>query len=152
MGAAVEIKEFLDPSHVMIDVRAADKGGLLRELAANSAAALRLSPAAVTDALLQREKLGSTGTGGGIAIPHTRLPGIDKPFGMLVRLAQPIDFDAIDGQPVDVVFLLLLPDQPQGQQLNALACVARTLRIAEAVRKLRQAADGAAVYRLVAGD
>jgi nitrogen PTS system EIIA component len=96
--------------------------------------------------LLQREQLGSTGTGGGIALPHARLVGVDKPFGMLVRLAKPIDFDAIDGKPVDIAFLLLLPAGAQGEQLNALASVARKLRDAEVLRTVRGARDGNALY------
>jgi PTS system nitrogen regulatory IIA component len=96
---------------------------------------------------LKREALGSTGTGAGIAIPHARLEGIARPFGILVRLAKPIDFEAIDGQPVDLVFLLLLPAEPQGDQLNALACAARMLRDAQILRDLRRAADDAALYR-----
>lgn len=143
----MEIKDFLAPSHVMIDLRAFDKVRLLHELAQRAAATLDLASDAVSGALLQREELGSTGTGGGIAFPHARLPGVSKPFGMLVRLAKAIDFDAIDGRPVDIICLLLLPANPQGEQLNALACAARTLRDRETVRNLRGAADAAAFYR-----
>jgi PTS system nitrogen regulatory IIA component len=148
----VEIKDFLAQSRVTVDLRAADKVRLLRELAGRAAAALDLPADVVSSALLQREALGSTGTGGGVAIPHARLPGVDKPFGMLVRLAKAIDFDAIDGKPVDIVFLLLLPENSQGEQLNALACAARTLRDPEAVRNLRRAADDAALYRVVGNE
>jgi PTS system nitrogen regulatory IIA component len=148
----MEIKDFLAPSHVMIDVRASDKARLLRELAGRAAAALDLSADLVSSALLKREELGSTGTGGGVAIPHARLDGVSKPFGVLVRLAKAIDFDAIDGQPVDIVFLLLLPANPQGEQLNALACAARALRDPDAVRNLRHAGDDAALYRAATND
>jgi PTS system nitrogen regulatory IIA component len=148
----MEIKDFLAPSQVMIDVRAADKVGLLQALARRAAIALDLAADVVASALLNREELGSTGTGGGVAIPHARLAGVDKPFGMLVRLAKAIDFDAIDGQPIDIVFLLLLPEKAQGEQLNALACAARVLRDPEAVRNIRRAADVAAVFRAVTKD
>jgi PTS system nitrogen regulatory IIA component len=146
----MEIKDFLDPSHVMIDVRASDKARLLRALAGRAAAALNLSADLVANVLSKREELGSTGTGGGVAIPHARLDGVTKPFGMLVRLAKAIDFDAIDDQPVDIVFVLLLPAKSQGDQLNALACAARVLRDPDALRNLRRADDEAGLYRAVA--
>jgi nitrogen PTS system EIIA component len=143
----MEIKDFLAPSQVMIDVRASDKVGLLQELARRAAPTVGLAADAVASALLKREELGSTGTGGGVAIPHARLTGIEKPFGMLVRLAKAINFDAIDGKPVDIVFLLLLPEKTQGEQLNALACAARALRDPKTVRNIRRATDVAALYR-----
>jgi nitrogen PTS system EIIA component len=146
----VEIKDFLAPSHVMVDVRASDKTRLLRELARRAAATLHLDADTISAALLKREELGSTGTGAGIAIPHARLEGIAKPFGMLVRLTRAIDFDAIDGRPVDIVFLLLLPAESQGEQLNALACAARMLRDTQAVRDVRRAADDETLYHAVA--
>ena len=110
---------------------------------------LHLPVEEISAALLKREALGSTGTGGGVAIPHARVPGIGKPFGMLVRLDKAIDFDSIDGRKVDVVFLLLLPANVQGEQLNALAAVARTLRDPEMVQNVRRAADDAALYRAI---
>jgi PTS system nitrogen regulatory IIA component len=146
----MQIEEFLSPSEVGVDLRASDKVRLLQELARQAAAKLNLASDGVADALLKREELGSTGTGGGIAIPHARLAGVKKPFGMLVRLARAIDFDAIDGQPVDVVCLLLLPTNTHGEQLNALACAARTLRDADALRDVRRAKDNAALYAAVA--
>jgi PTS system nitrogen regulatory IIA component len=145
----MEIEDFLTPSEVALDVRASDKARLLKELARQAAAKLDLDPDAVAQALLQREELGSTGTGAGIAIPHARLEGVKEPFGMLMRLARAIDFDAIDGRPVDVVCLLLLPTHAQGEQLNALACAARALRDPDAIREVRRAQDGAALYDAV---
>jgi PTS system nitrogen regulatory IIA component len=147
----MEIRNFLAPSEVMIDVRASDKTGLLQVLARRAAAALDLEADAVASALLKREEIGSTGTGGGVAIPHARLLGIDKPFGMLARLSKAIDFDSIDDRPVDIVFLLLLPQKAQGAQLNALACAARALRDPEAVRDIRRALDADAMYRAATG-
>jgi PTS system nitrogen regulatory IIA component len=148
----MNITDFLLPQHVVVDLRAADKAQLLRELARRAATALGLPADQVSDALLKREALGSTGTGGGIAIPHARLAGVAKPFGMLVSLAKAIDFDAIDGRPVDIVCLLLLPTNSQGEQLNVLACAARTLRDADALRNIRHAGDDAALYRAAAGE
>ena len=146
----MEIEDFLNRSEVLLDVRASDKARLLKELARQAAAKLNLAPEAVADALLKREELGSTGTGAGIALPHARLAGVKKPFAMLVRLARAIDFDAIDGRPVDIVCLLLLPTNSQGEQLNALACAARTLRDPDAVRNVRWAPDAGALYDALA--
>src|SRR6185295_4339978 len=123
----MNIREFLAPTDVLADFAAPGKVSLLQGLAQRASGTLKLPAELISDALLKREELGSTGTGGGIAIPHARLPGLDKPFGILVRLRQPIDFAAIDGQPVDLVCLLLLPLASGKDQLNALASVARIL-------------------------
>jgi PTS system nitrogen regulatory IIA component len=136
----MEIRDFLLPIDTLIDVRMPDKTRLLQELATRAAAALSLDGHLISDALLKREHLGSTGTGDGVAIPHARIPQLKKPFGTLASLKHAIDFDAIDGKPVDIVFLLLLPAQ-SGDPLNALATVARKLRDPELVRRLRSAAD-----------
>jgi PTS system nitrogen regulatory IIA component len=127
----MDIKEFLTPGNVLTDLAASGKVGLLQGLAQRASDELKLPAELITSALLKREELGSTGTGGGIAIPHARIPGLNKPFGVLVRLKQPINVDAIDEQPVDLMFLLLLPAEPAKEQLNALAHVARILRSAE---------------------
>jgi len=111
---------------------------------------LKLPAELIASALLKREELGSTGTGGGIAIPHARIPGLDRPFGILVRLKQSIDFDAIDDQPVDLLFMLLLPVVSNKEQLNALASVARMLRNTESVRSLRRARDSADLFGVMA--
>jgi PTS system nitrogen regulatory IIA component len=103
----------------------------------------------VANEIEKRDELGSTGIGAGVSIPHARFREIEKPFGLLVRLKQPIEFDAIDGQPVDIVFLLALPAASQLDQLNCLAAVARKLRDREVLRKLREAADAAALYIVV---
>jgi len=147
----MEIKDFLAPAQAIIDVRASDKAALLHELARRAAAALDMSADVIVSALLKREELGSTGTGSGVAVPHARLAGIDKPFGLLARLVKLIDFESIDSRPVDIVFLLLLPEKAQGAQLNALACAARALRDPEAVRDIRGATDSDAMYRAAAG-
>ena len=145
----MKIKELLSPSDVAIDFRAGDKAGLLRQLAARAAAALNLQADAVASEIEKRDELGSTGLGGGISIPHARFREVKKPFGLLVRLSQPIEFEAIDGQPVDLVFLLLLPAASQLDQLNALAAVARKLRDVDVLRKLRSATSTHELYRAV---
>ena len=90
--------------------------------------------------LMQREKLGSTGVGNGVAIPHGKLPKLDKLFGLFARLDRPVDFEALDGQPVDLIFLLLAPEGAGADHLKALARVARLLRDPEVARKLRDVA------------
>jgi nitrogen PTS system EIIA component len=141
----MEIKDFLSPDNALIKVRVPDKTRLLQELAARAAAALNLDANLVSIELLKREALGSTGTGDGVAVPHARIPDLKRPFGILLRLRHAIDFDSIDGKPVDIVFLLLLP-QSQGDPLNALASVARKLRDPESVRRIRNAANEAELY------
>src|SRR5262245_47274877 len=145
----MEIRDFLSPMHASIDVRATDKSGLLRELSNQAGKALNVSPDRIFTELLKREELGSTGTGGGVAIPHARMLEVKAPFGMLVRLQQAISFDAIDGQLVDIVFLLLLPATPAGDQLSALASIARKLRDPSALRHLRRASDAAELFGVV---
>src|SRR5215831_1538501 len=142
----MEIKDFLLPTDALIKATASDKRRLIQELAARAASFLNLAPDRICVELLKRESLGSTGTGGGVAIPHARIANLKKPFGTLVRLKHAIDFDAIDGKPVDIVFLLLLPAQ-SGDPLNALASVARKLRDPVSVQRLRSAADDASFTR-----
>jgi PTS system nitrogen regulatory IIA component len=146
----MRIKDFLSASDVAIDVGAADKGGLLRDLAARVASALALPADAIAAEIEKRDELGSTGIGGGVAIPHARLRGIGKPFGLLVRLREPVAFEAIDGQPVDIVFLLILPAASQLDQLNTLAAVARKLRDRDVVRRMRAATSKTDFYRAIA--
>ncbi len=146
----MHIKEFLSPSDVVIDLRARDKRALLSELSSRAADVLNLSAEAVEDAIEKRDELGSTGIGGGVSIPHARLREVEKPFGFLARLKHPINFQAIDEQPVDIVFLLLLPASSQMDQLNALAAVARKLRNPEVLRRLREAPNPAAFYAAAA--
>jgi PTS system nitrogen regulatory IIA component len=145
----MEIKEFLSSTQAIIDVRAPDKDSLLRELSQRAAGTVRLNADSFSSEILKREKLGSTGIGGGVAIPHARIKGLKKPFGILARLKSAIDFDAIDDKPVDIVFLLLLPVETEGEHITALASVARILRDAEVLRKLRGAADIASLYRVM---
>jgi len=142
----MDIKEFLSPSDTLIDVRTSDKTRLLQDLTHRAAATLHLPAERISAEILKREELGSTGTGGGVAIPHARIQGLNKPFGILVRLSKPIHFDAIDGRPVDLVFLLLLPANPVGEQLTALALVARKLRNATSLHDLRSAIGTAELY------
>jgi PTS system nitrogen regulatory IIA component len=148
----MKISDFLSSADVTTDVAASDKQKLLEELARRAGSAVDVLPALVLSALLNREGLGSTGIGGGVALPHARFHQVDKPFGILVRLRKPIDFDAVDGKPVDTVVLLLLPDAPDGDRLGALACVARKLRDPAVMAALRRARDGTEIYRALSAE
>jgi PTS system nitrogen regulatory IIA component len=143
----MKIQDFLAPASVIATIEAGDKPALLNELGRRGASLLGLSAAAVSDELTRRDNLGSTGIGHGVAIPHARLREVKRPFGMFARLKSPIEFQAIDEEPVDLVFLLLLPAASQLDQLNALAAVARKLRDADVLDKLRSAANRAELYR-----
>lgn len=145
----MKISALLAASDTVIDFRATSKAGLLRNLAARAATSLGLSDELVLSEIMKRDELGSTGIGRGVSIPHARFRELSKPFGLLVRLKLPIEFDAIDGEPVDLVFLLLLPASSQPDQLNALAAVARKLRETETVKRLRGATTATELYRAV---
>jgi PTS system nitrogen regulatory IIA component len=146
----MKISDLLSPTDVMIDVRASSKRQLLQELAAKAAAGLGLPVEQIAPHLLKREELGSTGIGRGVAIPHARLPDLKRPYGVFAKLKQGIEFDAIDGQPVDIVFVLLLPAAAETEQLGALALVARTLRPLENLARLRAARTAAELFAAIA--
>jgi nitrogen PTS system EIIA component len=146
----VEIADLLPgPDVVLASVKASGKKALLAELAARAAAMLKLDERRLFDRLLERERLGSTGIGGGIAIPHARMSTISQPRGLFARLAQPIDFDAIDERPVDIVFLLIAPEGAGADHLKALARVSRLLRDRSLVEKLRATEKAEALYALL---
>jgi PTS system nitrogen regulatory IIA component len=123
---------------------------LLHDLSHGAALALKVDDAFVFDALLKREELGSTGVGNGVAIPHARLEQVKKPLGIMARL-KPIDFDSIDGQPVDLVCLVLLSKENEQAQLNTLAGVARRLRSPEVLEQMRRAANRVVLYNIMVG-
>jgi PTS system nitrogen regulatory IIA component len=146
----MQISDFLSPANVLPDVRAPNKERLLQELSGWAASACELDAGLVAGEIMKRERLGSTGLGEGIAIPHARFEALRKPFGVLARLHDAIDFAAIDGRPVDIVFFLLLPSKAQGEQLTALASVARKLRAPPVLSRLRDAADAAGLFDAIA--
>src|SRR5690606_354872 len=127
-GAMTNLTEILSSEAIDADLAAANKKSLFQQLAAAAAKLTGLAPKAIVAALNAREKLGSTGFGNGAAIPHGKLAGIDRVFGYFVRLDSPIDFQAVDGLPVDLVFLLLSPPDAGADHLKALASVSRTFR------------------------
>lgn len=146
----MDIAELILPAQVLADLKAADKAQVLREIGRRAAAALGLDARTVVDALAAREDMGSTGIGLGIAVPHARLAGITRSFGLFARLARPVDFAAIDGKPVDLVFLLLTPASGNTDHLAALACVARRLRDPAVARALRSG-DSEGLYQCLTG-
>jgi PTS system nitrogen regulatory IIA component len=148
----VNISTFLSQDDVIVDLRVADKPTLLQELARRAADSVNVPAEAILLELNKREQLGSTGMGDGIAIPHARFAAMKTPFGIFARLKPAIDFDAVDGKPVDLVFLLLVPSSSQGEHLNALAGVARRLRDRQAVEKIRAVRDRDSVYHLMTAE
>jgi PTS system nitrogen regulatory IIA component len=146
----VEIADLLSgPDAVLACVKAPAKKALLAELAGRAAILYGLDERRLFDRLLERERLGSTGIGGGIAIPHGRMGTLAKPCGLFARLAHPVDFDAIDDRPVDVVFLLLAPEGAGADHLKSLARVSRLLRDRSLVDKLRATDSADALYALL---
>ena len=143
----MKVSDFLSLADVSIEAAFADKRKLLEDLARRASRAVDLEPDIILAELRKREQLGSTGMGGGVALPHARIHRIQKPFGMVVRLKKPIEFDAVDGKPVDMIALLLLPDTQEGKQLGVLACIARKLRDPDVLTALRHARDGGELYR-----
>jgi PTS system nitrogen regulatory IIA component len=146
------IAELLAPENVLLDMRAADKRQLLGKLARHLAPGLDVDPEAAAAALAYREELGSTGMGEGIALPHARLARISRATGLLARLRPALDFDAVDGRPVDLAFLLLLPEQDRGLGLNGLACVARRLRVPAVADPLRRARTSDEAYAILTSE
>ncbi|MFN8721675.1 MAG: PTS IIA-like nitrogen regulatory protein PtsN [Rhodospirillales bacterium] len=141
--------DLLTPKSIIPNLRANSKKQALQELARRAAELTGQHERAVFDVLLERERLGTTGVGHGIAIPHGKLPGIDRVQGLFARLERPIDFDAIDEQPVDLIFVLLAPEQAGADHLKALARVSRMLRDAQTCEKLRGADNADALFALL---
>ena len=145
----MEIADLLSPDAVLAHLRAANKKQVLQEMATRAALLTRLPERRIFDTLIEREKLGSTGMGQGIAIPHGRVVGIGKMTGVFAQLDHPVDFDAMDDQPVDLVFLLLAPEDAGADHLKALARVSRLLRNQAVCEKLRAAPQAATLYALL---
>jgi nitrogen PTS system EIIA component len=143
------LTDLVVPQAVVPALRVSTKKQALQHLAARAAAMCGHGERDILEVLLQRERLGSTGIGGGIAIPHGKLANLDRLFGVFARLERPIDFDALDGQPVDLIFLLLAPETAGADHLKALARIARQLRDPEIARKLRESRDAEALYAVL---
>jgi PTS system nitrogen regulatory IIA component len=133
----MEINDLVSPDGVFANLRVTSKKQAIQELARRAANISGQSERAIFDVLMERERLGTTGVGNGIAIPHGKLEKVDQLYGMFARLEAPIDFQAIDDQPVDLIFLLLAPETAGADHLKALARVSRLLRDTQTCEKLR---------------
>ncbi|WP_454885812.1 PTS sugar transporter subunit IIA [Sphingomonas oryzagri] len=147
-----DFSDILAHDAVFHDLAAPSKKALFQTMAGLAARQTNLDPRHIGDRLGERERLGSTGFGGGVAIPHGKIDGLTQVVGLFVKLAQPVEFAAIDGLPVDLVFLLLSPPDAGVDHLKALARVSRRLRDRAFVAKLRGAGSADALYALFAGD
>ncbi len=149
---ATPLYDLLTPGAIVPSLRANDKKGALVALADAAAKASGLAPREIYDALLQRERLGSTGIGGGIAIPHGKLTRCPSLFGVFARLDRPIPFDAMDGAPVDLILVLIAPEGAGADHLDALSRAARALRDPVTVSALRASRDRGALYGALMGE
>jgi nitrogen PTS system EIIA component len=144
------LTDLVAPNAIIPALRVNSKKQLLQELATKAADLCGQGERTILETLQQREKLGSTGVGDGVAIPHGKLPKLAKLFGLFARLERGVDFEALDSQPVDLVFLLLAPEGAGADHLKALARVARLLRDPDVARKLRDSRDAEALYAVLA--
>jgi nitrogen PTS system EIIA component len=145
----MELSEIIGVEAVRAPLKATSKKRLLQELAEFASDLYKLPSDAVYKALLDREALGPTGVGRGVAIPHARFTGVNRVLGLFVRLEKPVDFEAVDRQPVDLVFTLLAPESAGADHLKALARVSRTLRSDAVCTKLRSTYDPSALYAIL---
>jgi PTS system nitrogen regulatory IIA component len=145
----MDLSDLLSLQSVIPGLKANSKKQAIQEIASRAAAVTGLPEREIFDRILQRERLGSTGVGRGVAIPHGRLDTLPKLIGLFAQLERPIDFDALDDQPVDLIFVLLAPEGAGADHLKALARVARVLRDPAIVAKLRASRDDAALYSLL---
>lgn len=145
----MNISDLLQPDAVIASLKVQSRKQLLQELSARAAAQTGIAERRIFETLTERERLGSTGVGQGIAIPHGRMSDVKAIVGVFARLESAIDYDAVDKQPVDLVFMLLAPDAAGADHLKALARVSRLLRNQQTCEKLRAAAKPEALYAIL---
>jgi nitrogen PTS system EIIA component len=145
----MDLGDLLKPEDIFPALRTSSKRQLLQDLSERAEMRTGIPARQIFDTLLQRERLGSTGVGRGIAIPHGKLPGLKRITGLFARLEKPIEFEALDDEPVDIVFLLLAPEGSGADHLKALARIARVMREPSTVEKLRDTHEAAAIYSLL---
>lgn len=145
----MSLNDLISPQAVIASLKANSKKQTLTELSEKAAELSGIDAREVLDALIQRERLGSTGIGGGIAIPHGKIAKCDRIFGVFARLEKPIDFEALDDAPVDLIFLLIAPENAGADHLNALSRVARALRDQSLIATLRSTRDPSALYSII---
>jgi PTS system nitrogen regulatory IIA component len=143
------LTDLVAPNAILPALKVNNKKQALHELAARATVLSGQSEKAIFEILMQREKLGSTAIGNGIAIPHGKMANLSRLFGLFARLDRPIDFEALDGQPVDLIFLLLAPEPAGADHLKALARVARLMRTPDTARMLRESRDAEAIYAVL---
>jgi nitrogen PTS system EIIA component len=147
----MDLSDLLKPDAVLPSVHAQSKKQALQEVCAVAARLTGRAEREIFDVILQRERLGSTGVGQGVAIPHGKLHGLDRLVGVFARLARPVGFESLDDQPVDLVFLLLAPESAGADHLKALARIARVLREADVAQRLRAAEGATQLYSILTG-
>ena len=145
----MEIRDLLSPETVVYTIRATSKKQVLQELASLAATVSGQNQRAIFDVLLERERLGTTGIGRGVAIPHGKLPGLDRLYGVFAKLEKPVDFEAIDNQEIDLVFLLIAPEKAGADHLQALSRISRMFRDFEMCKKLRAANNHKTLHKLL---
>ena len=145
----MEICDLLSPETVVYTIRATSKKQVLQELASLAANFSGQNQRAIFDVLLERERLGTTGIGRGVAIPHGKLPGLDRLYGVFAKLEKPVDFEAIDNQEIDLVFLLIAPEKAGADHLQALSRISRMFRDFEICKKLRAANNHKTLHKLL---
>ena len=143
------LSELLKPSAIKVLTGVSSKKRLLHDIAELAQSAYGLSQDRTVEALMERESLGPTGVGGGVALPHARVTDIDEVRGCFIQLEKPVDYESVDRQPVDLVFALFAPEDAGVEHLKALALVSRTLREAGICRKLRANHDPATLYAIL---
>jgi PTS system nitrogen regulatory IIA component len=147
----MNIAELVTSKHIIAGLRVSDKKQLLQELAHRAAEDLHSDVQPILEALQAREKLGSTGLGQGFALPHACLAGLPGFFGLFARLNRAVEYQAVDEMPVDLVFLLLIPENAAGEHVAALAAISRRFRDPEFTARVRKAKNADAIYGLLAG-
>lgn len=145
----MEIADLIGPGAIVASLRVTSKKQALQELAKRAAQVTEQPERTIFEVLIERERLGTTGVGHGIAIPHGKLPGLDRLYALFARLETPIDFDAIDEQPVDLICVLLAPETAGADHLKALARVSRLLRDPAICEKLRGTDSAEAIHALL---
>lgn len=147
----MQLADFLDCDSIKTALPGGNKRSLMQQLANLAAQRVDLDPATILAGLTEREQLGSTGFGQGVAIPHAKIDGVDRIYGLFARLGEPIDYKAIDGRPVDLIFLLLSPAGAGAEHLKALAAISRVTRDAATLERLRGARSRDALVALLMG-
>ena len=145
----MDLSDLLKPEAILPAVHAQSKKQVLQEICETAAGLTALPEREIFDTILQRERLGSTGVGHGVAIPHGKMKPLDHLAGVFARLPRPVDFDSLDDQPVDLIFLLLAPESAGADHLKALARIARVLRDTATAERLRLASDASEIYAIL---